>query len=323
MLRASLLATAVSLSFAGAAFAQVDVLGGRAPNGAAAGPPVVDQTVAAPASGALPGPNPDPYEKLNRRSYALFRFLDNRAIRPASVFYAHAVPSLARHGLHNAIQNVGEPVIFFNDVVQLHPRAAAQSLGRFALNSTVGVAGLADPATPAGLPYHQNGFGTTLGRYGVPPGPYIFIPVLGPSDVRDIVGYGVDAASDPLTWIRYTGRWEVGAAKTVVGGLDTRANADAQLKQIDAMATDPYATVRSLYLQNRQAQITGGKVNVQDLPDFGSEPAPNAAGTPGGAPAAEGPPGEAGALPSQSAPTTASPSDAPDRPPPPASAPPS
>ena len=110
----------------------------------------------------------------------------------------------------------------------------------------------------------------------MPPGPYIFIPVLGPSDVRDIVGYGVDAASDPLTWIRYTGRWEVGAAKTVVGGLDTRANADAQLKQIDAMATDPYATVRSLYLQNRQAQITGGKVNVQDLPDFGSEPAPNA-----------------------------------------------
>ncbi len=306
VLRASLLITALSLASAGAAFAQTNT--DAVSRSSAAAPDVLNPTVQAPASGVAIGPNPDPYEKLNRKSYALFRYLDRRAIRPASVFYAHAVPHVVRTGLHNAIQNVGEPVIFFNDVLQLHPKAAAQTLGRFAVNSTVGVAGLSDPATGSGLPYHQNSFGTTMGRYGVPAGPFIFIPVLGPSDVRDLIGSGVDAASDPLTWIRYTGRWEVGAARTVVSGLDTRANADPQLKQIDAMATDPYATLRSLYLQNRQAQITGGQVNVNDLPDFGPEPAEtNRAGAAGAPEAAIGPAGAAAALPSKSAPTTAQP----------------
>ncbi|MGC1305390.1 MAG: VacJ family lipoprotein, partial [Caulobacteraceae bacterium] len=229
------------------------------------------------AGAAALGPNPDPYEHFNRKSYAVFRFLDRKAIRPASVFYAHALPSPLRKGLHNAIQNVNSPVVFFNDVVQLHPKAAAETLGRFAINSTVGVAGLADPATTAGLPYHPNGFGNTLGRYGVPAGPFVFIPVIGPSDVRDLFGYGIDTVSDPLTWIRYSARWPVSASRAVVGGLDTRANFDPQLKQIDAMATDPYATLRSLYLQNRAAEINGGKVNVQDLPDFGPDTGAGAA----------------------------------------------
>ena len=313
MLRASLLITALSFVTAGTACAQTGLDGGGKPSPAAPG--VVDQSAAAPASGVAIGPNPDPYERFNRKSYAVFRYLDRKAIRPASVFYAHAVPHVVRTGLHNAIQNVGEPVIFFNDVLQLHPTAAAQTLGRFAINSTVGVAGLADPATRSGIPYHQNGFGTTMGRYGVPAGPFVFIPVLGPSDFRDLVGGGVDALSDPLTWIRYTGRWEVGAARTVVSGLDTRANADPQLKQIDAMATDPYATLRSLYLQNRQAQITGGQVNVNDLPDFGPAPGEtNQAGTEGAPAAAIGPAGAAGALPSKAAPTTAQPDSSPPQP---------
>jgi len=271
VLRASLLATAISLLAGGAAIAQ-------------AAPANAQDQASVPAGAASTDPNQDPYEHLNRKSYAVFRYLDRVAIRPASVFYAHAVPSPARKGLHNAIRNVNSPVIFFNDVVQLHPKAAVETLGRFAINSTVGVAGLADAATTAGIPFHPNGFGNTLGRYGVPPGAFIFIPVLGPSDVRDLIGSGVDTLSDPLTWIRYTGRWEVSAAKTVVNGLDTRANIDPQLKQIDAMATDQYATLRSLYLQNRQAEITGGKVNVQDLPDFGPDTGPQ----PGAAAPADG-----------------------------------
>ena len=305
MLRASLLITALSLATGTTALAQTGL---DSVSGSRAAPTVVNPTAPAPPSGVAVGPNPDPYEGLNRKSYALFQYLDRHAIRPASVFYAHAVPKVARTGLHNAIQNVGEPVIFFNDLLQLHPKAAGQTLGRFAVNSTFGIAGLGDPATKAGLPYHQNGFGTTLGRYGVPPGPFLFIPVIGPSDVRDALGSGVDTLSDPLTWINYTGRWAVGASRTVVSGLDTRANADPQLKQIDAMATDPYATLRSLYLQNRQAEITGGQVNVNDLPDFGPEPAAsNQAGTPGASPAAIGPAGGASALPSKAAPTTAQP----------------
>ena len=302
MLRATLLASALSFLTVGAAFAQAGAPDlqtqtpaatspDKAP-GATAAP--VAPPAAAPDAGGL-GPNPDPYEHLNRKSYALFRYLDGHAIRPAAVFYAHAVPSPARKGFHNVLQNVNSPVVFFNDVLQLHPKAAVETLGRFAINSTVGVAGLADPATTAGIPYHNNGFGNTMGRYGVPAGPYVFVPVIGPSDVRDLFGSGIDALSDPLTWIRYSGRWEVSAARTVVTGLDTRANFDPQLKQIDSMATDQYATLRSLYLQNRAAEVNGGKVNVQNLPDFGpdtSAPSPN--------------PG---------------PTDAPQSPPPPASAP--
>src|SRR5579875_1561710 len=314
VLRASLLTASVLLAGVASANAQTGLQTvGRTPSGA---PAVVNPTVPVPASGVETGPNPDPYERLNRKSYALFRFLDRTAIRPGAVFYGHAVPRVVRNGLHNAIQNAGEPVIFFNDVVQLHPKAAAQTLGRFAINSTVGVAGLGDPATRSGVPYHQNGFGTTMGRYGVPPGPFLFIPVLGPSDVRDAVGSGVDALSDPLTWINFTGRWALNISKTVVGGVDTRWRADPQLKQVDAMATDPYASLRSLYLQNRQAEVTGGQVNVNDLPDFGPEPsAPNQAGQPGEAAPAIGPAGAAAALPSRAAPTTAEPSDG-DTPPP-------
>ena len=307
MLRASLLFTALSLATGGVALAQ------PGPDAAAqtrAGASIVDQTAPAPASGVALAPNPDPYERFNRRSYKVFLFIDSHAIRPASVFYAHAVPHVVRTGLHNAIQNVGEPVIFFNDVVQLHPKAAAQSIGRLAVNSTLGVGGLADPATGFGIPYHQNGFGTTLGRYGVPSGPFLFVPVLGPSDVRDLFGGGVDALSNPLTWIQYTGSVGVNVSRTVIGGLDTRAGADAQLKQVYASATDPYASLRSLYLQNRQAQITGGQVNVNTLPDFGPEPSEtNQAGTAGAPPAALNGTGGAGALPSKSAPTTAQPSD--------------
>ncbi len=311
MLRASLLITAVWVLTAGAASAQTAPdAGGRSSRAVA--PDVVDPTVAVPRSGVAIAPNPDPYESLNRKSYALSRYLDRIAIRPASVFYAHAVPHVIRTGLHNAIQNVGEPVIFFNDVVQIHPKAAGQSLGRLAVNSTLGIGGLRDPATKIGIPYHQNGFGTTLGRYGVRSGPYLFIPVLGPSDIRDLIGSGVDTVSDPLTWINYTGRVAIGVSRTIISGLDARANADPQLKQIDNMATDPYATFRSLYLQNRQAQITGGQVNVNDLPDFGPEPAEtNEAGAAGAPEPALGPAGAAAALPSRSAPTTAQPSSPP------------
>ena len=306
MLRASLLVTALTVVSGGAALAQPGQAG---VGGVRPAPSVVDQTTPAPASGVAISANPDPYEKLNRRSYKVFVFIDSRAIRPASVFYAHAVPHVVRTGLHNAIQNVGEPVIFFNDVVQLHPRAAAQSIGRLAVNSTIGLGGLTDPATGLGIPYHQNGFGTTLGRYGVPSGPFLFIPVLGPSDVRDIIGGGVDALSNPLTWIQYTGSVGVNVSRTVIGGLDTRAGAEAQLKQVYASATDPYASLRSLYLQNRQAQITGGQVNVNALPDFGPEPGEtNQAGTAGAPPAALNGSGAADAVPSKSAPTTAQPS---------------
>ncbi len=268
---------------------------------------VVNPQFAAPASGQDAGHNPDPWEGLNRKLYGIFQKLDPVLLRPPAVFYMHATPRPVRTALRNAFSNLHEPVIFINDMVQFHFIDAGTTLGRLSLNSTVGLAGLLDPATAVGLPFHDNGFGTTMGRYGAPAGPYIFIPVLGPSDVRDVIGYGLDSLSDPLTWIRFTGRWELSAGRTVIGGLDQRANADGQLKQINSMATDPYATIRSLYLQNRKAQITGGQVNVDSLPNFGDEPsaAPNQAAAPGSPNTNSGPvQGEAAAIPDRTAPTT-------------------
>ncbi len=296
MRRASLLmsAAAVLISglFQGQALAQA--------------PAVVGQTVAVPSAAVTPGANPDPWEPLNRKIFALFQGADRVAIRPAAIFYSRATPKPLQIGLRNAFRNLHEPIVFVNDVVQVRFQNAGVTLGRLAINSTVGFAGLFDPATQAGLPYHNNGFGTTLGRYGVPPGPYLF--GAGPTDVRDAIGSGVDILTDPLTWINFHGRLGFGISRGVVSALDDRAEADPQLKALSAMSTDEYASLRSLYLQNRAAEITGGQVNVNDLPSFGDEPSgpPNQAGAPGAPPAALSTPGagDSSALPSMTAPTT-------------------
>jgi phospholipid-binding lipoprotein MlaA len=286
------------------------LLGGLAQSHAMAqSPAVVGQTVAVPPAAVSPGPDPDPWERLNRKTFALFQSADRVAIRPAAIFYSRATPKPLQVGLRNAFRNLHEPIVFVNDVFQVRFQNAGVTLGRLAINSTVGFAGLFDPATGAGLPYHNNGFGTTLGRYGVPPGPYLF--GAGPTDVRDAIGSGVDILTDPLTWINFDGRLGFGISRGVVTVLDDRAEAEPQLKALKAMSTDEYASLRSLYLQNRAAEITGGQVNVNDLPSFGDEPSgpPNQAGTPGAPPAALPTPGagDAGALPSMSAPTTTPP----------------
>jgi len=234
-------------------------------------PAAVAQPAAVAAGGSSAYQNPDPWEPFNRAVFSAFQSADRVAIRPAAIFYSRATPKPLQTGLRNAFRNLHEPIVFVNDVFQVRLDKAGVTLGRLALNSTVGVAGLFDPATGAGLPYHNNGFGTTLGRYGVPPGPYLF--GAGPTDLRDAIGSGVDILSDPLTWINFDGRLGFGIGRGVVSTLDERAEADPQLKALTAMSTDEYASLRSLYLQNRAAEITGGQVNVNDLPSFGDEPA--------------------------------------------------
>jgi phospholipid-binding lipoprotein MlaA len=272
-------------------------------------PVVADATASVPSNAGVSGSNPDPWEKFNRGAFSMFETADRIAIRPAAIFYSRALPKPVRVGLRNAFRNLHEPIVFVNDVFQVRLQNAGVTLGRMALNTTVGFAGLFDPATEVGLPYHDNGFGTTLGRYGVPPGPYLF--GAGPSDVRDAIGSGIDTLSDPFTWWNFHGRLAFGVGRGVATALDARAEADPQLKALKSMSTDEYASLRSLYLQNRAAEITGGQVNVNDLPSFGDEPSgsPNRAGTPGAPPAALSSPtaSDAGALPSPSTPTTAPP----------------
>ena len=298
--RASLPALACALAIACPAAAQTT--GSSA--GSFAGP--------AGAAPAAPARNPDPYERWNRKSYAFSQAVDARFIRPGALLWKRYVPAGVREGLRNALSNLGEPVVFFNDVLQARADDASVSLKRFIVNSTVGAAGLADVAKAHGLPHHDNGFGITLGRYGAGPGPYIYVPVLGPNDGRDLFGSGVDTLLNPRTWIGYGARTATGVADTVVGGINLRADADNDLQTLKATSTDEYATLRSLFLQNRQAQVRGGAVDINALPDFDDPTAQTAPAAPGSVsptgsaplkrPGPNAPSGDASALP-QAAPT--------------------
>lgn len=227
----------------------------------------------APATGRAATPD-DPLEGFNRGLYAIHRGLDHWIFRPAAMAYATVLPQPLRKGLRNLINNLKEPGIAFNDLIQAHPTTAAKTTARFIINSTAGLGGLMDIAYDAHLPYHENGFGTTAGRWGITPGPYLFIPFIGPTNFRDILGQLADVATDPLGWQPFR-NGQVIYARAIVDGLDQRANADAELQAIDNMSTDPYASLRSLYEQNREGQIqaaisgstTVGTPPLNDLED--------------------------------------------------------
>lgn len=230
----------------------------------------------------------DPFEPMNRALFGVHEKLDHYLIRPMAMVYERLLPKIVRKGLTHVFGNLGEPAVFVNDVLQGHPKAATHTLTRFVGNSTFGVLGLFDVATPAGLPHHDNDFGITLARWGVGPGPYLFIPVAGPFTVRDGVGEAVGLALNPLIYLRYAGDKSVAAATTIATGLQTRIDVDQDLRALYASATDPYASFRSFYLQNRESLINGGRIDLDTLPDFGPDPsAPPSATTdsmPGSAP---------------------------------------
>ncbi|MDQ2861794.1 MAG: VacJ family lipoprotein [Pseudomonadota bacterium] len=221
----------------------------------------------------------DPWERLNRRGYAINRFLDKILIRPVAMLYRALTPGPIGKGLHNVVTNLGEPLVFINDVLQLRLRRAASTTVRFAFNSTLGLAGLIDVVAHEGIPHHDSTFGDTLGRYGVGPGPYLFIPVIGPSTVRDLLGVGVDTTIDPVHFVNYRYRTEISTSAAVVSGLDTRAGADDELKALLSDAADPYATLRSVYMQYRQSEIDGGGTSsvppaLPPLPEIDDSGAP-------------------------------------------------
>jgi phospholipid-binding lipoprotein MlaA len=219
----------------------------------------------------------DPFESTNRGGYALHQALDRTVLGKFAALFK-VIPAPIRSAIRNIILNLREPGIAANDLIQGYPKQAARSAARFVGNSTLGLGGVFDVATKAGLPHHDNGFADTFGRYGAGPGPYLFVPLVGPSTVRDMGGSFADILTDPFTWVTFTHRWMVADGRTVMAGLDQRAEADQQLKVIDSMSTDSYASLRSLYLQNRAAEIASPPGVTPDgalpqLPDFDA-PAP-------------------------------------------------
>jgi phospholipid-binding lipoprotein MlaA len=178
-------------------------------------------------------------------------------LKPAAKAYRYVLPNGVRTGIHNVLENLGSPVRLTNDSLQGKPRRAGDTAMRFLINTTIGAVGIFDVAKDLGYPGHETDFGLTLANWGVPEGPFLFLPVLGPSSPRDATGFGVDMAMDPFTWIGQgtTGYTIASWTKTVTGALDQRSRYLDAIDQVKATALDPYATFRSLYRQNRAGSL--------------------------------------------------------------------
>ncbi len=216
----------------------------------------------------------DPLEHTNRGLFALGNAIDRAILRPFVLGYQQLAPGPLRRAVHNLLQNADEPLVFLNDVLQARFAPAGRTALRFVGNSTIGLAGLFDPATGAGLAHHDNDFGQTLGRYGFGPGAYLYVPLIGPTSVRDLFGSGVDFVADPLSWTRVRNAKTINMARTGLSLVDDRLEAEADLRALEATAADPYATLRSVYLQSREAAIKGDDAGLESLPDLPSPPPP-------------------------------------------------
>ena len=213
----------------------------------------------------------DPWVKANRAIFSFDTTLERGLLAPVAHGYVHVVPKFVRYHVTSALFNLEEPLTAVNDLLQLRIGSMSKAMWRFAINSTVGVAGLFDVAKSAGVPIHISDFGQTLGRYGVKPGPYIMLPFLGPSNTRDGFGRVVDSFIDPIVLLIGGVTSTDGASLFLLDGLDWRSRADETMKAVYS-ATDPYAFVRSAYSQSRAATVSEATGKQVALPDFDAVP---------------------------------------------------
>ena len=202
----------------------------------------------------------DPLEPFNRSMFALNEHIDTYLARPVARFYQKITPEPVDRGITNFFNNLDEVPTALNDLLQFKPRAALTDLGRLVVNTTVGVLGFMDPATEMGLERHDEDFGQTLGRWGIPPGPYLVLPVIGPNDFRDTLGFGVDWVSNPIYY--RIGDNDAGWAMWILRYVDRRADLLRAQRVLESAAMDRYIFTRESYLQRRRYQVYDG-----NLPD--------------------------------------------------------
>jgi phospholipid-binding lipoprotein MlaA len=202
--------------------------------------------------------NNDPAEPFNRSMYDVHQKIDRWVLRPVAVAYRDVVPAPVRVGISNVLGNLRTPVILLNDILQGEPSRAGATLGRFAINTVTGWGGIFDVALHHfHIPGHTEDWGQTLARWGVGEGPYLFLPVLGPSNPRDLVGFGLGIASDPLTWLGQGLTVQLlDASRAGVSVIDTREQLIDVLDAVEKESLDPYALIRSAYRQRRAAEIS-------------------------------------------------------------------
>ena len=221
-------------------------------------------------STSLPATDPaDPGEGRNRAVFSANQTLDRMFLGRTARTYNAVVPRFVRDRIHDLLVNLDLPGTFANDVLQGEPKRAGQTFARLAVNATVGLGGLFDPATTRfSMPYHAEDFGQTLGKWGMSRDPYIVLPVLGPSSPRDTIGILVDVGADPLNFIHFKQHiwWQAGREYMKV--LDLRARNIQTLDDIERNSVDYYASMRSLYRQHRDSEVRDGATDTKDLPDF-------------------------------------------------------
>ena len=226
----------------------------------------------------------DPLEPLNRKVFAFDLALDRALIKPAAEAYRAVLPEFLHDRIHAVLGNLKEPLVFANDLLQGRGTAAGITGKRFIVNSTAGLAGLFDRASGLGLARQSGDFGQTLHVWGAGGGPYLVLPLFGPSNLRDAIGLGVDSYASPIGQIGSAGvRRDAAIATTVADGLDLRSRNIETLDELEKSSLDFYAYLRSVTRQARRATLaeaTGEadpcRAPVEDLVDPGSTPPPAA-----------------------------------------------
>jgi phospholipid-binding lipoprotein MlaA len=227
--------------------------------------PCLVVAVLLPACATLPpGTQRDPrdrFERFNRSVYSFNSTLDRSVARPVARAYVKVTPAPVRTGIGNFFGNFGYTRVIVNDLLQGKLVRFLADTTRLLVNTTLGIGGLFDPAAQLGLAANDEDFGQTLGRWGVPAGPYLMLPLLGPSTVRDGVGLVADRYSEPDTYL--VEDWRVQAGLTVGSLIDKRASL-LGTDELLAQSYDQYAFLRSAYLQRREFQVKDGAVPPED-----------------------------------------------------------
>jgi len=201
----------------------------------------------------------DPLEPTNRVIFAGNQFLDRNLLQPVARAYTTNLPDGVQHSIHNFVRNFGEPVVLINDLLQGNVSRAWVTTQRFAVNSTVGVGGVLDPATGWNLPYHTADFGQTFGVWGIGTGPSLQLPIFNFSNLRDTVGLAVGMVADPFSFILGTAAQDLRIADSGLGLIDRRAELLPATDSLEKSSVDYYGALRSVTAHRRTTQVEEGK----------------------------------------------------------------
>jgi len=205
----------------------------------------------------------DPWEGMNRGIFRFNEGLDRWALEPVAKGWDFVMPDPVERSISKFFTNIRFPVVFLNNLLQGKGLHAVHDLGRFLINTTVGVAGFFDPASHLGLPQHDEDFGQTLGYWGVPPGPYLVLPLLGPSSPRDTVGLGVDTATQAY---RFFLPWWINLPVAATDVINTRSSFLEQYAAERRDAIDLYAFRRNLHIESRE-NLVNDRAETSDVDD--------------------------------------------------------